>query len=153
MDIPRLIRKKRDGQALSREEILEFIECYTRGGIPDYQCSALLMAIYFRGLDPRETADLTEAMMRSGQVLDLSEFPQPKVDKHSTGGVGDKTSLVVAPAAAAGGLMVPMISGRGLAHTGATLEKLGSIPGFNTQLSLAQVRRILGAAGMGLRGQ
>src|SRR5437773_6841003 len=100
MDIPRLIRKKRDGEALSREEILDFVECHTRGGIPDYQCSALLMAIYFRGLDPRETADLTEAMIRSGQVLDLSEFPQPKVDKHSTGGVGDKTSLIVAPAAA-----------------------------------------------------
>src|SRR2546426_2352233 len=83
MDIPRLIRKKRDGQALSREEILDFIDCYTRGGIPDYQCSALLMAIYFRGLDPRETADLTEAMIRSGQVLDLSEFPQ-RSEEHTS---------------------------------------------------------------------
>src|SRR5437660_4966746 len=111
------------------------------------------MAIYFRGLAPRETADLTEAMLRSGQVLDLSEFPQPKIDKHSTGGVGDKTSLVIAPVAAAGGLMVPMISGRGLGHTGGTLDKLESILGFNTHLSLAQFRRILGAHGMGLIGQ
>ncbi|PYU95186.1 MAG: thymidine phosphorylase, partial [Acidobacteria bacterium] len=153
MDIPRLIRKKRDGEALSREEILDFVECYTRGGIPDYQCSALLMAIYFRGLDPRETADLTEAMIRSGQVLDLSEFPQPKVDKHSTGGVGDKTSLIVAPAAAAGGLLVPMISGRGLAHTGGTLDKLESIPGLNTRLTLHEFRRVLGACGVALIGQ
>jgi len=153
MDIPRLIRKKRDGEALSREEILDFIECYTRGGIPDYQCSALLMAIYFRGLDPRETADLTEAMIRSGQVLDLSEFPQPKVDKHSTGGVGDKTSLIVAPAAAAGGLLVPMISGRGLGHTGGTLDKLESIPGFNARLTLDRFRRVLGACGVALIGQ
>src|SRR5213082_3970399 len=153
MDIPRLIRKKRDGQALSREEILEFIECYTRGGIPDYQCSALLMAIYFRGLEPRETADLTEAMLRSGQVLDLSEFPQPKVDKHSTGGVGDKTSLVVAPAAAAGGLLVPMISGRSLGHTGGTLDKLESIPGLNTRLTLDEFRRVLAACGVSLIGQ
>src|SRR2546428_11141007 len=142
MDIPALIRKKRDGQALSREEILEFIECYTRGGIPDYQCSALLMAIYFRGLDPRETADLTEAMMRSGQVLDLSEFPQPKVDKHSTGGVGDKTSLVVAPAAAAGGLLVAMIFGRGPGHTGGALGKLEAVPRFHTRLALAEFRPV-----------
>src|SRR5439155_2637782 len=98
MDIPRLIRKKRDGEALSREEILDFVECYTRGGIPDYQWSALLMAIYFRGLDPRETAELTETLVRSGQVLDLSEFPQPKVDKHSTGGRGDKKAPIVSPA-------------------------------------------------------
>src|SRR5439155_24383825 len=143
MDIPRLIRKKRDGEALSREEILDFVECYTRGGIPDYQCSALLMAIYFRGLDPRETADLTEAMMRSGQVLDLSEFPQPKVDKHSTGGVRDKTSLVVAPAAAAGGLLVPMLSGRRLGHTGGTLEQLEWIRRLHTRLTLGQCRRAL----------
>src|SRR5947207_10381972 len=153
MDIPRLIRKKRDGQALSREEILDFIECYTRGGIPDYQCSALLMAIYFRGLTREETADLTEAMMRSGQVLDLSEFPQPKVDKHSTGGVGDKTSLVIAPVAAAGGLMVPMISGRGLGHTGGTLDKLESIPGFNVNLSAAQTIKVLEACGCVMIGQ
>jgi pyrimidine-nucleoside phosphorylase/thymidine phosphorylase len=153
MEFPELIRKKRDGSILSRDEIFDFIGRYTRDEIADYQCSALLMAIFFRGLSREETADLTEAMMKSGQVLDLSEFPQPKVDKHSTGGVGDKTSLVIAPVAAAGGLMVPMISGRGLGHTGGTLDKLESIPGFNTHLSLAEFRRILGAHGMGLIGQ
>ncbi len=153
MDFSELIRKKRDGLPLSRNEIVEFIGGYTRGEIPDYQCSALLMAIFFRGLNREETADLTEAMMRSGETLDLADFPQPKVDKHSTGGVGDKTSLVIAPVAAAGGLMVPMISGRGLGHTGGTLDKLESIPGFNTHLSLAEFRRVLGACGMGLIGQ
>jgi len=153
MNVPDLIRKKRDGQVLAPEEISGFITRYTRGEIPDYQCSALLMAIYFRGLSSQETADLTEAMMRSGQVLDLSEFPQPKIDKHSTGGVGDKTSLVVAPVAAAGGLLVPMISGRSLGHTGGTLDKLESIPGFNTRLSLPEFRRVLGACGMALIGQ
>lgn len=153
MNTPELIRKKRDGLPLTQEEIFEFIERYTGGEIPDYQCSALLMATYFRGLDPRETADLTEAMMRSGQVLDLSEFPRPKIDKHSTGGIGDKTSLIIAPAAAAGGLVVPMISGRGLGHTGGTLDKLESIPGFNTRLTLAEFRRVLGVCGTGLIGQ
>lgn len=153
MDTPQIIRKKRDGLGLTREEIFEFIERYTRGEVPDYQCSALLMAIYFRGLDPRETADLTEAMMRSGQVLDFSDWPQPKIDKHSTGGIGDKTSLVIAPAAAAGGLLVPMISGRGLGHTGGTLDKLESIPGFNTRLNLGEFRRVLRATGLALIGQ
>ncbi len=153
MDTPALIKKKRDGLALTREEIFEFVERYTRGEIPDYQCSALLMAIYFRGLEQRETADLTEAMMRSGQVLDLSEFPQPKVDKHSTGGVGDKTSMIIAPVAAAGGLLVPMISGRGLGHTGGTLDKLESIPGFSTRLTLGEFRKVLGACGTALIGQ
>ncbi len=153
MNIPELIKKKRDGLRLQREEIFEFIQRYSSDEIPDYQASALLMAIYFRGLDPRETADLTEAMMRSGQVLDLSEFRPPKVDKHSTGGVGDKTSLVIAPVAAAGGLVVPMISGRGLGHTGGTLDKLESIPGFKTRLTLAEFRRVLGVCGMGLIGQ
>ncbi len=153
MDTPEFIRKKRDGRSLSRDEIFEFVERYTRGEIPDYQCSALLMAVYFRGLSPEETAQLTEAMMRSGQVLDLSEFPQPKIDKHSTGGVGDKTSLVIAPVAAAGGLLVPMISGRGLGHTGGTLDKLESIPGFNTRLTLGEFRRVLKTCGLGLIGQ
>ncbi len=153
MGVPDLIRKKRDGQGLERREIFDFIQAYTRGEIPDYQCAALLMAIYFRGLSACETADLTEAMVRSGETLDLSTFPQPKIDKHSTGGVGDKTSLVVAPAAAAGGLMVPMISGRGLGHTGGTLDKLEAIPGFNTRLTLAEFRRVLGACGLGLIGQ
>src|SRR5438876_794024 len=153
MQTPALIRKKREGFALSKPEIYEFVEGYTRGEIPDYQASALLMAIFFRGMDVQETVDLTEAMVLSGQVLDLSEFPQPKVDKHSTGGVGDKTSLIVAPAAAAGGLLVPMISGRGLAHTGGTLDKLESIPGLNTRLTLHEFRRVLGACGVALIGQ
>jgi pyrimidine-nucleoside phosphorylase len=148
-----IIRKKRDGAALEREEIFDFIQRYSRGEIPDYQASALLMAIYFRGLDVRETADLTEAMMRSGQVLDFSEFAQPKIDKHSTGGVGDKTSLIVGPAAAAGGLVVPMVSGRGLGHTGGTLDKLESIPGFRTQLSLSEFRQALAECGLALVGQ
>ncbi len=153
MEIPELIRTKRDGQPLTRQQIFDFIRRYTSGEIPDYQAAALLMAIYFRGLDPRETADLTEAMMHSGEVLDLSEFPAPKVDKHSTGGVGDKTSLIIAPVAAAGGLVVPMISGRGLGHTGGTLDKLEAIPGFNTRLSLADFRRVLKACGAALIGQ
>jgi pyrimidine-nucleoside phosphorylase len=153
MVITEIIRKKRDGHRLSRGEIFEFIRRYTRGEIPDYQCSALLMAIYFRGLSPEETAEFTEAMVGSGRVLDLSEFPQPKIDKHSTGGVGDKTSLIVAPVAAAGGLLVPMISGRGLGHTGGTLDKLESIPGFNARLSLVEFRRVLEACGMGMIGQ
>ncbi|HEV2175681.1 MAG TPA: thymidine phosphorylase [Terriglobia bacterium] len=153
MDTPLFIRAKRDGQPLRREDIFHFIEGYTAGRIPDYQAAAFAMAVYFRGLDARETADLTEAMMRSGRVLDFSDLPQPKVDKHSTGGVGDKTSLVVAPAAAAGGLLVPMISGRGLGHTGGTLDKLESIPGFNTRLNLAEFRRVLAACGCALIGQ
>jgi pyrimidine-nucleoside phosphorylase len=153
MNIPLLIRKKRDGGTLTQEEIAAFVEGYTRGSVPDYQASALLMAIYFRGLDARETADLTQAMVRSGQTLDLSGFSQPKIDKHSTGGVGDKTSLVVAPVAAAAGLLVPMISGRGLGHTGGTLDKLESIPGFNTQLSLSEFYRVLRACSMAMAGQ
>src|SRR5215831_19113744 len=136
MEAALIIRKKRDGGALERQEIFDFIQRYSRGEIPDYQASALLMAIYFRGLDARETADLTAAMMVSGRVLDFSDFPQPKIDKHSTGGVGDKTSLILGPAAAVGGLVVPMISGRGLEHTGGTLDKLESIPGFNVRLSI-----------------
>jgi pyrimidine-nucleoside phosphorylase len=153
MEAALIIRKKRDGAALQREEIFDFIQRYSRGEIPDYQASALLMAIYFRGLDSRETADLTEAMMRSGQVLDFSELAQPKIDKHSTGGVGDKTSLIVAPAAAAGGLAVPMISGRGLGHTGGTLDKLESIPGFRTRLGLSEFRQALAECGLAFAGQ
>jgi pyrimidine-nucleoside phosphorylase len=153
MEAALIIQKKRDGAALPREEIFEFIQRYCRGELPDYQASALLMAIYLRGLDARETADLTEAMMRSGQVLDFSDLPQPKVDKHSTGGVGDKTSLIVAPAAAAGGLAVPMVSGRGLGHTGGTLDKLESIPGFRTQLSLSEFRQAVAECGMAVLSQ
>ena len=153
MEAALIIRKKRDGAALEREEIFDFIQRYSRDEIPEYQASALLMAIYFRGLDARETADLTEAMMRSGQTLDFSELAQPKIDKHSTGGVGDNASLIVGPAAAAGGLVVPMISGRGLGHTGGTLDKLESIPGFRTRLSPSEFRQALAECGMALVGQ
>jgi pyrimidine-nucleoside phosphorylase len=150
MDTPELIRHKRNGHVLGREEIFDFIERYTREEIPDYQASALLMAIYFRGMNTRETADLTEAMLRSGKELDFSDLPLAKVDKHSTGGVGDKTSLIIAPAAAAAGVLVPMISGRGLGHTGGTLDKLESIPGLNTRLSSREFRRVLAACGLAM---
>ena len=145
--------EKREGQELSTAEIESFVAAYTSGGIPDYQASAWLMAVVLRGMSRAETAALTNAMLHSGEMLDLSEFPAAKVDKHSTGGVGDKTSLVVAPIAAAGGLIVPMISGRGLGHTGGTLDKLESIPGFNVNLSIAEFRRVLQACGCSMIGQ
>jgi pyrimidine-nucleoside phosphorylase len=148
-----LIRKKRDSGEHSRDEIDFLVSGYTRDEIPDYQMAAWLMAVWFRGLSGSETAALTEAMLYSGEVLDLSDLPGKKVDKHSTGGIGDKTSLVLAPIVVAGGLTVPMISGRGLGHTGGTLDKLESIPGFNVNLSLAQFRRVLKECGMGLTGQ
>ena len=148
-----VITKKRDGQELSAAEIESFVAGYTKGDIPDYQASAWLMAVVLRGMTRAETAALTNAMLHSGEVLDLSEFPAAKVDKHSTGGVGDKTSLVLAPLAAAGGLTVPMISGRGLGHTGGTLDKLESIPGFNVNLSIAEFRRVLNACGCSMIGQ
>jgi pyrimidine-nucleoside phosphorylase len=148
-----VIQRKRDGHELTREEIAFFIEGYTRGEVPDYQASALAMAVFFKGMTAAETVALTEAMMRTGEVLDLSFLPGPKVDKHSTGGVGDKTSLVLAPLAAACGVYVPMISGRGLGHTGGTLDKLESIPGFRVGLSLAEFRSVLRASKLGLIGQ
>jgi pyrimidine-nucleoside phosphorylase len=148
-----LIRKKRDSGEHSREEIDFLVSGYTRGAIPDYQMAAWLMATWLRGLSLPETAFLTEAMLHSGEVLDLSDLAGKKVDKHSTGGVGDKTSLILAPIVAAGGLTVPMISGRGLGHTGGTLDKLESIPGFNVNLSLDQFRSVLRECGMGLIGQ
>src|SRR6202521_1202452 len=148
-----VIRKKRDGQELSRPEIEYLVRAYTSGEIPDYQGSAWLMAVILRGLTRAETSVLTDAMLRSGDVLDLSELPARKVDKHSTGGVGDKTSLVLAPLVAAGGLIVPMISGRGLGHTGGTLDKLESIPGFNVNLSVPQFRSVLKACGCAMIGQ
>lgn len=148
-----LIRKKRDSGEHSREEIDFLISSYTRGEIPDYQIAAWLMAAWLRGLSRTESAALTEAMLHSGEILNLSEIPGKKVDKHSTGGVGDKTSLILAPIVAAGGLTVPMISGRGLGHTGGTLDKLESIPGFNVNLSLDQFRHVLRECGMGLIGQ
>jgi pyrimidine-nucleoside phosphorylase len=148
-----LIRKKRDSGEHSREEIDFLISGYTRGEIPDYQMSAWLMATWIRGLSGAEIASLTEAMLHSGEVITFPELPARKVDKHSTGGVGDKTSLILAPIVAAGGLNVPMISGRGLGHTGGTLDKLEAIPGFNTALSLAEFRDVLGKCGMALIGQ
>jgi pyrimidine-nucleoside phosphorylase len=148
-----VIRKKRDGGELSRNEIESLVNSYTRGDIPDYQMSAWLMAVVLRGMTRAETAALTDAMLRSGEVLDLSALPAKKVDKHSTGGVGDKTSLVLAPLAAAAGVMVPMISGRGLGHTGGTLDKLEAIPGFNVNLPVAQFRRVLETCGCAMIGQ
>jgi pyrimidine-nucleoside phosphorylase len=148
-----LIRKKRDSGEHTREEIDFLIYGFTRGGIPDYQMAAWLMAAWLRGLNRTELAALTESMLYSGEVLDLADLPGKKVDKHSTGGVGDKTSLILAPIVAAGGLTVPMISGRGLGHTGGTLDKLESIPGFNVNLSLEEFRRVLKECGMGLIGQ
>jgi pyrimidine-nucleoside phosphorylase len=148
-----VIRKKRDGVELSTAEIEGFINAYTAGSIPDYQVSAWLMAVVLRGLTRPETAALTDAMLRSGEVLDLSSLPAKKVDKHSTGGVGDKTSLVLAPLAAAAGVAVPMISGRGLGHTGGTLDKLESIPGFNVNLPVENFRRVLETCGCAMIGQ
>src|SRR6202035_2218216 len=148
-----VIRKKRDGAELSGNEIGSLIDAYTRGDIPDYQVSAWLMAVVLRGMTRAETAILTDAMLHSGEVLDLSFLPAKKVDKHSTGGVGDKTSLVLAPVVAAAGLAVPMISGRGLGHTGGTLDKLESIPGFNVNLPLAEFREVLEKCGCALIGQ
>jgi pyrimidine-nucleoside phosphorylase len=148
-----LIRKKRDGGELTPGEIGFIISGTTNESIPDYQISAWLMAVVLRGMTRAELAALTEAMLNSGQVLDLSFLPGCKVDKHSTGGVGDKTSLVLAPVAAAGGLLVPMISGRGLGHTGGTLDKLESIPGFNVNLSLDEFHRVLKQCGCALIGQ
>ena len=148
-----LIRRKRDSGELTREEIEQFIAAYTAGDIPDYQMSAWLMAVVLRGMSRPEIAALTEAMLHSGSVLNFSDLPGRKVDKHSTGGVGDKTSLVIAPIVAAGGLKVPMISGRGLGHSGGTLDKLESIPGFNVNLSLTDFRRVLETSGCALIGQ
>lgn len=138
---------------MSREEIEGLVNAYTKGDIPDYQVSAWLMAVVLRGMTRPETAALTDAMLRSGEVLDLSSLPARKVDKHSTGGVGDKTSLVLAPLAAAAGVAVPMISGRGLGHTGGTLDKLEAIPGFNVNLPVSEFRRVLEACGCAMIGQ
>ena len=148
-----VIRKKRDGLELSGQDIAGLVNAYTRGEIPDYQVSAWLMAVVLRGMTRAETAALTDSMLRSGEVLDLSSLRARKVDKHSTGGVGDKTSLVLAPVAAAAGIAVPMISGRGLGHTGGTLDKLEAIPGFNVNLSVAEFRRVLEVCGCAMIGQ
>ena len=171
-----IIRKKRDAGELSREEIEFLVQGATHGTVPDYQLAAWLMAVVWRGMAPAEAAALIEAMLHSGEVIDFSNIPGAKVDKHSTGGVGDKTSLVIAPVVAAAGargpagrpaaqassnyspvyvppIYVPMISGRGLGHTGGTLDKLESIPGFNVNLSLAEFRRVLEKCGCALIGQ
>jgi pyrimidine-nucleoside phosphorylase len=148
-----LIRKKREGEELTREELSWLIDAYVRGDLPEYQMSAFLMATYFRGMTVEETLTFTDLMLRSGEVLDLSDLPGRKVDKHSTGGVGDKVSLLLAPMVAACGVPVPMISGRGLGHTGGTLDKLEAIPGFRTRLDSGEYRRVLAATGAVLAGQ
>ncbi len=148
-----IIQAKRDGRPLAPEQIRALIDGFTRGEIPDYQMSAFCMAVFFRGMTEAETGALTEAMLRSGDVLDLSDVPGVKVDKHSTGGVGDKVSIALAPIAAACGVVVPMISGRGLGHTGGTLDKLESIPGFQVRLGVERFREVLLEAGACLIGQ
>jgi len=148
-----LIKSKRDGLEVAPAQLSDFIAAYTRGDVPDYQMSALLMAIYFRGFTAPELGGWTRAMLNSGEVMDLSAIPGRKVDKHSTGGVGDKVSLSLAPLAAACGVPVPMISGRGLGHTGGTLDKLESIPGFRVDLSIEDYRRLVRDVGMCLIGQ
>src|ERR1700682_462286 len=148
-----LIQSKRDGEELAPEEIECRVEGYTSGDIPDYQMSAFLMAVFFSGMSDREVSALTECIIRSGELVDLSSIPRIKVDKHATGGVGDKTSLISAPLAAAAGVVVPMISGRGLGHTGGTLDKLESIPGFRTDLTIDEFRAQLAAHGLAFIGQ
>ncbi|HEV8396830.1 MAG TPA: thymidine phosphorylase [Vicinamibacterales bacterium] len=148
-----VIARKRDGEALSREAIDFFVDGVVRGQIPDYQASALLMAIVLRGMTDDETAWLTDAMVRSGDRVDLSDLPGVKVGKHSTGGVGDKVSIVLAPVAAACGVTVPKMSGRGLGHTGGTLDKLESIPGFRVGLTIEEFKATLRAVGTSIIGQ
>ncbi|MBX7115140.1 MAG: thymidine phosphorylase [Myxococcaceae bacterium] len=147
------IKAKRDGQPLAPDDIRAFLAGYTRGDVADYQMAAMCMAIYFKGLSPLELAAWASAMLQSGEVLDLSATPGVKVDKHSTGGVGDKVSLSLAPLAAACGVPVPMISGRGLGHTGGTLDKLESIPGFKVDLSIDDYKRLVRDVGACLIGQ
>jgi pyrimidine-nucleoside phosphorylase len=148
-----LIRKKREGGSLSEEELRWMINGYVQNAIPDYQMSAFLMACYFRGMNVEETLTFTRLMLHSGEIVDLSEIPGVKVDKHSTGGVGDKVSLILAPIVAACGVPVPMISGRGLGHTGGTLDKLDAIPGFRTSLSVAEYKSIIKKIGLVMIGQ
>jgi pyrimidine-nucleoside phosphorylase len=148
-----LIQRKRDGEELSPQEIAALVDGYTRNEIPDYQMSAFLMAVFFSGMTDREVSALTECMIKSGETVDLSAIPGMKVDKHSTGGVGDKTSLISAPLAAAAGVVVPMISGRGLGHTGGTLDKLESIPGFRTDLTIEELKAQLAKHQLAFIGQ
>ena len=153
MQLYELIRRKRDRGRLSDEEIEELVNGFVSGKVPDYQMAAMLMAIFFSGMTAEETTALTLAMMNSGDVFDLSSIPGPKVDKHSTGGVGDKVSLILAPLVAACGVKVPMVSGRSLGHTGGTLDKLESIPGFRTDLSYAQFKKNISDIGLCMMGQ
>lgn len=153
MRIVDLIQRKRDGEELAPEEIIALVEGYVAGRVPDYQMSAFLMAVYFQGMADREVSALTHCMLRSGQTIDLSSVPGNKVDKHSTGGVGDKTSLIAAPLAAAAGVVVPMISGRALGHTGGTLDKLEAIPGFRTNLTIEEATEQLKTCGLCFLGQ
>jgi len=153
MIVPRLIERKRDGGRLEAEEVRELVLAYADDRIPDYQIAALLMAIFFNGLDRSEMNALMEAMLESGKTLDLSRLPLPRIDKHSTGGVGDKTSLILAPLIASLGVAVPMMSGRGLGHTGGTLDKLESIPGFRTGLSLAEAQSQVARIGCAMMSQ
>ncbi len=148
-----IIEKKRDGGVLTDAEIRSFIAGYTAGTIPDYQAAALAMAIYFQGMTTAETSTLTDAMMRSGEVLDFGGWPQPTADKHSTGGIGDKVSLILAPLVACAGITVPMLSGRGLGITGGTLDKLEAIPGYRTDLTTDDFRRVLRTCGCSITGQ
>jgi len=153
MIVPRLIERKRDGGRLEPQEIRELVREYTESRIPDYQLSALLMAMYFKGLDRSKMHALMEAMLESGKRLDLSRLPMTRIDKHSTGGVGDKTSLILAPLISSLGIAVPMMSGRGLGHTGGTLDKLESIPGFRTALTLDEAQRQIARIGCAMIGQ
>jgi len=153
MHIPSLIERKRDGGTLTADEIGAVIAAFTSGEMPEYQMSALAMAIFFRGMDAEETSALTSAMLHSGSVLQWPSGAPMRVDKHSTGGIGDKTSLVLAPLLACDGLWVPMISGRGLGITGGTLDKLESIPGFRTQLDEEEIRRVISDVGCVMVGQ
>lgn len=148
-----IIAKKRDGKSLSDAEISVFIDGVSGGGWADYQITALIMAMILRGMNRREQYSITKAMLHSGSLMDFSDIDAPKADKHSTGGVGDKTSLIIAPVAAACGLAVPMVSGRGLGHTGGTLDKLESIPGYNVDLSVVRLKSVMRSCGFGLIGQ
>ncbi|MFH1194125.1 MAG: thymidine phosphorylase [bacterium] len=153
MNVVELIKKKRDGGSFSENEIQFLISSYVNKKIPDYQFSAFLMAAFLQGLNKEETSFLTKAMLYSGQIIDLSSIPGVKIDKHSSGGVGDKTSLILAPIVAAAGINVPMISGRGLGHSGGTLDKLESIPGFRTNIGIKEYKKIIKECGAVLIGQ
>jgi pyrimidine-nucleoside phosphorylase len=153
MHVTEIIKRKRDGETLRKEEMKFLIGGYLSGEVAEYQISAFLMAAFLRGLSSEETIALTDVMLHSGEILDLSEMGDPIVDKHSTGGVGDKVSIVLAPLLAAAGVVVPMISGRGLGYTGGTLDKLNSIPGFRTEMGISEIRSILWETGIAMVGQ